>query len=315
MESTGKGNSIQVSNTTARELRNLGRKKWLTRRDDKVFCKGKGDMETYWLQTLEEASNKKNQKYSGSQAASDSGGMDMDLEDMEFSENNGESMTKMERLVEWNVQQLSFLLCQILVARKGGGIGPLGGNNIKKSTGAVDIAEKAFLDREVGPETATVLSEFQEIITLPTISDAELRKRKDPSTVKLPPVVVAQLRELITNIALLYNEHSFHNFEHATHVTASVRKLLTRIVDADHGSGGHQTELVTEAGHSYGITSDPLTQFAVVFSAVIHDVGKYCCCCVCACVHIFYDFYLTPNFVEFRLGCITYIYYRPSRCT
>lgn len=27
--------------------------------------------------------------------------------------------------------------------------------------------------------------------------------------------------------------------------------------------------------HTYGITSDPLTQFAVAFSALIHDVGKY----------------------------------------
>ena len=26
--------------------------------------------------------------------------------------------------------------------------------------------------------------------------------------------------------------------------------------------------------HTYGITSDPLTKFAVVFSALIHDVGE-----------------------------------------
>lgn len=51
----------------------------------------------------------------------------------------------------------------------------------------------------------------------------------------------------------------------------SVSKLLSRIV---------APELVTEAteldsklhDHTYGITSDPLTQFAVVFSAMIHDV-------------------------------------------
>jgi hypothetical protein len=28
---------------------------------------------------------------------------------------------------------------------------------------------------------------------------------------------------------------------------------------------------------TYGITSDPLTQFAVVFSALIHDVGMFAC--------------------------------------
>eukprot|EP00980_Cylindrotheca_fusiformis_P011526 scaffold2711_cov100-Cylindrotheca_fusiformis.AAC.1 len=30
--------------------------------------------------------------------------------------------------------------------------------------------------------------------------------------------------------------------------------------------------LADMAGHSYGITSDPLTQFSVVFSAIIHDL-------------------------------------------
>ena len=38
----------------------------------------------------------------------------------------------------------------------------------------------------------------------------------------------------------------------------------------DHGSG--PSDLVDLVGHSYGITSDPLTQFACVFSALIHDV-------------------------------------------
>ena len=60
-------------------------------------------------------------------------------------------------------------------------------------------------------------------------------------------------------------------------MTASVQKLLSRIVNIGEGNGlesssrGQQLNLVDLAGHSYGITSDPLTQFAVVFSAIIHD--------------------------------------------
>jgi hypothetical protein len=56
-----------------------------------------------------------------------------------------------------------------------------------------------------------------------------------------------------------------------------VQKLLSRIVNIGEGNGlesssrGQQLNLVDLAGHSYGITSDPLTQFAVVFSAIIHD--------------------------------------------
>ena len=42
----------------------------------------------------------------------------------------------------------------------------------------------------------------------------------------------------------------------------SVVKLLSRIcVDDD-----------SEKDHTYGITADPLTQFACVFSALIHDL-------------------------------------------
>ena len=60
-------------------------------------------------------------------------------------------------------------------------------------------------------------------------------------------------------------------------MTASVQKLLSRIVKVGEGNGldssrnSENMNLMDLAGHSYGITSDPLTQFAVVFSAIIHD--------------------------------------------
>jgi hypothetical protein len=95
----------------------------------------------------------------------------------------------------------------------------------------------------------------------------DLRKRKDPDSVLIPQQVVEQLRDLLSLIACIYRPNPFHNFEHASHVTSSVRKLLTRIVKANID----QQQLVDLAGHSYGIASDPITQFAVVFSAVIHD--------------------------------------------
>ena len=63
-----------------------------------------------------------------------------------------------------------------------------------------------------------------------------------------------------------------------SHVTASVKKLLKRIINVDTGNGltqqsaNSEVNLIDLAGHSYGITSDPLTQFAVVFAAIIHDV-------------------------------------------
>jgi hypothetical protein len=53
--------------------------------------------------------------------------------------------------------------------------------------------------------------------------------------------------------------------------------MLTRIVSCDRpgvpddDDAHDEIGLVDLAGHSFGITSDPLTQFAVIFSAVIHD--------------------------------------------
>jgi 3'5'-cyclic nucleotide phosphodiesterase len=64
----------------------------------------------------------------------------------------------------------------------------------------------------------------------------------------------------------------------ASHVTMSVTKLLSRIVapsdvlDDYHDRANKRDLVSTLHDHTYGITSDPLTQFACVFSALIHDV-------------------------------------------
>jgi hypothetical protein len=57
----------------------------------------------------------------------------------------------------------------------------------------------------------------------------------------------------------------------------SVTKLLTRIVAPsdvldDYRDLANKDLISTLHDHTYGITSDPLTQFACVFSALIHDV-------------------------------------------
>ena len=53
----------------------------------------------------------------------------------------------------------------------------------------------------------------------------------------------------------------------------SVVKLLGRIVDSSGSESRNGDEEQHE--HSYGITADPLTQFAAVFAALIHDVGRF----------------------------------------
>jgi 3'5'-cyclic nucleotide phosphodiesterase len=66
-----------------------------------------------------------------------------------------------------------------------------------------------------------------------------------------------------------------HNFEHASHVTMSVSKLLARIVAPQVDlrtcpTPEQQAEFLHE--HTCGIASDPLTQFAAILSGLIHDL-------------------------------------------
>jgi len=289
MESTSKLNHIQLSATSADLIREFGYGKWIKQREDLVSVKGKGEMQTHWLESKSESRAKKralfarkdnkfrSESHTGEASAAmvESNGedekefskdfsMDGDTDDiMDDEEECFESMmTKTERLVDWNVGVLSELMKQILAARSNTSDFDAWSRSLKLST-KLSTSNLTKLENEIGKE-GTVLEQFKEIISLPQIDVKDLKKRRDPNSIKLDDVVVSQLRQFLTKIASFYRDNPFHNFEHASHVTASVRKLLTRIVKID-----NTDDLV---GHSYGITTDPLTQFAVVFSAFIHDV-------------------------------------------
>jgi len=49
MESTGKAGKIQVSEETAELIRLDRKERWLIKREDKIHAKGKGELQTYWI--------------------------------------------------------------------------------------------------------------------------------------------------------------------------------------------------------------------------------------------------------------------------
>ena len=81
--------------------------------------------------------------------------------------------------------------------------------------------------------------------------------------------IATQLHDYVTTIASMYNKNAFHNFDHASHVAMSASKLLHHFVvpECVDSTIGKELHDITD-----GINSDPLTQFAVVFAAVIHDL-------------------------------------------
>lgn len=57
MESNGEGNKIQVSEETANLLMAGGKGDWLEKRKDLISAKGKGEMQTYWVNPSGKDSN------------------------------------------------------------------------------------------------------------------------------------------------------------------------------------------------------------------------------------------------------------------
>ncbi|CAB9508024.1 Receptor-type guanylate cyclase gcy [Seminavis robusta] len=164
-----------------------------------------------------------------------------------------EQGAKLSNLISWNTEQLLFLIKKIVACRQG-----------SQTNAVTDRPNDTFSLKD----DRTYLGEVAEIIELPQSRGVDF-EAINVQDVEIDNTVVKELRLLVSNIASLYNDNPFHNFEHASHVTLSIIKLLSRIVKPS------ERELATSDlslhDHSYGITSDPLTHFAVAFCGLIHD--------------------------------------------
>lgn len=234
IETTGQRNRIHISQETADLLIAHGKQGWIEKRQDEVEAKGKGKLSTYWLTPQQ----------CGSLSA------DSDLNYLDLDDLEEELSTKDKRLVDWHVSMLSKILQQMQACR-----------SITKGKKA-KMSDIKALEEKFGSEAA--LKEVQEIIKFPIFTAETCRDYSaEGELVVLDEKVLAELRQFVKEIAKTYHDNFFHNFEHASHVTMSVSKLLSRIVQPPENDSG--------ADHGYGITSDPLTQFAVLLSAIIHD--------------------------------------------
>jgi Adenylate and Guanylate cyclase catalytic domain len=99
MESTGKRDMIQISQTTADILNSSGKQHWMIPREDTIEAKGKGKLKTYWL-------NPSVHKKGSASGASDQGHSDTNSTTSAKSQSSEKDMVKKNRLVDWITQLL-----------------------------------------------------------------------------------------------------------------------------------------------------------------------------------------------------------------
>lgn len=260
MESNGIINRIHVSQTTADLLRAAGKSDWIASREDHVFAKGKGTMQTYWVCPRGNPRPRVSLSYSGvenlqGEVRDSWGGVELD--------------SSMCSLVDWNVDLLHKHLQKIVAHRVA--TTPWMWRKQQRAATAVKLFEDSHPRDEV-----------VEALPMPIFSAAAITNPFDPAKVNLSESVEKQLRVFVARIAATYHaSNAFHNFEHASHVAMSSTKLLNRILAPDGVDyslrslrKSSQIQAIAKEIHetTFGITSDPLLQFAAVFSALIHDV-------------------------------------------
>lgn len=264
MESTGLPYEIQISLETADLLKKMGKDHWVKLGDKTAdtprsfFLKFKMDTGS----SVEQDSTSRSDRGldDEGECLDDQGEIPHDAKlGQDISSQNG---NRLQRLVDWNSDVLIRILKQVLIRR----------HLSSKIKQGIDHSEANEADSVISNNN--VIDEVEEIIELPAFDTTVASIQENSETVELPEAVVNQLRHYVKSVSLLYHENPFHNFEHASHVAMSVVKLLSRI------GAPHQVRMepndrdiaLVLHDHTYGITSDPLTQFACIYSALIHDV-------------------------------------------
>lgn len=266
MESTGMRNRIQISKQTRDLLVRAGKETWTKARDNKVVAKGKGELQTYWIVLGSQSGS------TGSSSSKVENGGSREEKQTMFLKHATESALKSstsmpvsfdkhdparQRLILWNAENLLVLVQKIYLSRSKGDM-------VDKTSW-----RKICLDIESG---TTPINEATETIDFPT-QPVVVGDNREKNAIS--DVVVKQLVHLVSRISSMYNDNNFHNFAHASHVTQSVSKLLSRLAAFDDGMDHHGKDSAMNHGcHGFAsrIVSDPLGHFAIVFSALVHDV-------------------------------------------
>ena len=206
MESTGIRDRIQISQETADLLHQAGKHHWFEPRADTVVAKGKGALKTYWLRTQDNAAPKR-----------PSLPEEMRASVIEKAAMDKLATEKTARLIDWNCDVLLRLLKQIVARRRAMAKykreSIVGLHNLKSSRRAsMNGSAHGIMDES--NENGTVIDEVSQIITLPKLDLKLAKAQEEADSIELEDEIVGQLNEYVSNIAAMYRENPFHNFEH-----------------------------------------------------------------------------------------------------
>ena len=185
MESTGISSKIQISQSTADLLFAAGKSKWLTPRKDLVSAKGKGTLQTYFVEPR------------GASRSVDSDASEGLRSSARFA-GRRQLDEKTLRLVDWNVDVLSKLLVTIIARRQ-----EEGGSKTKRKISSSSLPP-------VDGNDTMPLDEVVEIIELPAYKKKDRKNKttaEDSESIELDLDVKLQIREYVTRIAYKYNDN------------------------------------------------------------------------------------------------------------
>ncbi|CAB9526583.1 Receptor-type guanylate cyclase gcy [Seminavis robusta] len=272
MESTGIRNKIQVSQSTYDLIVEGGKAAWAKPRPDKVEAKGKGMLQTYFINpsakrgSTTESTASDEQSGSGGDASSrmlQASSSAIVAKPMHAKPGGKALSMKESRLVDWIVDLLHEHVKKLAAIR----------SRSKSKSKSIPSSEEIMYRP---PEGQTSMDEVAETILLPKFSLKNFAAAEEFRSVTVDPVALEQLRDLVATIASMYQDNDFHNFEHACHVTMATNKLLKRIetpdINIEQGTATDNQIASDIHQYTHGINSDPLTLLAIVFSALIHDV-------------------------------------------
>eukprot|EP00980_Cylindrotheca_fusiformis_P002435 scaffold580_cov72-Cylindrotheca_fusiformis.AAC.4 len=190
MESSGERGRIQASQVTADLLTEAGLSRWIIPRSTKMLVnKGKGEMQTYWVDKSSRPIKSKELNLGSV---------------METRDEDAESEQSSERVEEEDEY-----------------IGIEGRNKTERGV-ANQVQTLSKAEKAIGTGGGTVLEEFTPIIQLKRFDVEELKRRGGSTPMGITEEAKSQLRHYISFISEMYPDNAFHNFEHASHVTASV---------------------------------------------------------------------------------------------